>query len=272
MSASIGEVTKRVATGASAPTRMARLRKAVKYGLVRVAGGPLEHVLFEWRRASMGVRTRLGNPYTALYSMDRKLEKYLDFRGGTFIEAGANDGIAQSNTYFLEKKLGWKGLLVEPVPRYFRMCRRARTAITVNNALGPLEKDGEDLEILAGGLMSLPVSVDARFLHGRSVQEHAAFGAREYGARAAQTVRTRIRALSALIDEAGLGKIDFFSLDVEGFELEVLKGLDMSRHRPGLMLIETEQPQEVGAFLGRRYELVEALSHHDFLFRDTGAE
>ena len=140
----------------------------------------LEYVLFYWRLQVMRVKTLLGRPYAALYGMDRKLEHYIGFKGGTFIEAGANDGLAQSNTYFLAKHLGWSGLLVEPVPKYFRMCTRARKARTVNCALGPVEKEGTELEILTGGLMSVPTAVQDRFLHGRSVRDHAAFGAREF--------------------------------------------------------------------------------------------
>lgn len=245
------------------------LRKSVKYMLVRLLGGPLEHVLFNWRLLTMRTKALLGQPYAALYAMDRKLQKYIGFKAGTFIEAGANDGLAQSNTYFLEKKLGWRGVLIEPVPKYYRMCRRARKAMAVNCALGPFEKDGDELEILSGGLMSLPTSVDDKLLHGRSVQEHAAFGAREYGSRAPEIVRTRIRALSKLLDELDIKHIDFFSLDVEGFELEVLKGLDLNRHRPKFMLIETEQLDEVVRFLGPSYTLIDSLSHHDFLFRSV---
>ena len=52
-------------------------------------------------------------------------EKLLNFledlgvRDGVFIEAGANNGVWQSNTYYLEKKLGWHGVLVEPNPQLF---------------------------------------------------------------------------------------------------------------------------------------------------------
>lgn len=248
-------------------------RKSLKFGMSRLLGGSLEQMMFQWRRLSMRVNVWLGRPYTALYGMDRKLEKYLDFRGGTFIEAGANDGIAQSNSYFLENKHGWNGVLVEPVPKYYRMCRRARDVHVVNCGLGPFEKDGEELEILAGGLMSLPVSVDEKLLHGRSVRQHASIGAREFGGVAPELVRTRIRALSNVLDELRIANVDFFSLDVEGFELEVLKGLDLARHAPRYLLIETEQLEAVTEFLGPRYVMIEALSHHDFLFRriDGGA-
>jgi hypothetical protein len=40
-------------------------------------------------------------------------------RGGFFIEAGAHNGVEASNTLYLEKKLGWTGILVEPNPQTF---------------------------------------------------------------------------------------------------------------------------------------------------------
>lgn len=248
-------------------TKAPGFRKSVKFALIRLLGGSVEQMMFHWRRISMRVNVWSGRPYTALYGMDRKLEKHLGFHGGTFIEAGANDGIAQSNSYFLENKYGWKGVLVEPVPKYFRMCRRSRGVHVVNCGLGPFEKDGEEIEILAGGLMSLPVSVDEKLLHGRSVREHASIGAREFGGTAPELVRTRVRALSNVLDELGIQQVDFFSLDVEGFELEVLKGLDFARHGPRYLLIETEQLESVTQYLGTGYTMIEALSHHDFLFK-----
>ena len=58
----------------------------------------------------------------ALHELDRALARILRKRRGVFVEAGANDGIAQSNTYYLERYLGWRGLLIEPIPELFRRC------------------------------------------------------------------------------------------------------------------------------------------------------
>jgi hypothetical protein len=51
-----------------------------------------------------------------------------------------------------------------------------------------------------------------------------------------------MRRLSALIDEAGLQAIDFLKIDVEGAEADVLAGLDFTRHRPRVILIEAIVP------------------------------
>jgi hypothetical protein len=47
--------------------------------------------------------------------MDERLAAMLG-DGGYFVEAGAHDGFTQSNTYLLERRHGWRGLLVEPMP------------------------------------------------------------------------------------------------------------------------------------------------------------
>ena len=60
-------------------------------------------------------RSSSPNHKHALNYIDDKLEKYLDFRNGFFVEAGAYDGVDQSNTYYLEKEKGWNGILIEPI-------------------------------------------------------------------------------------------------------------------------------------------------------------
>ena len=56
---------------------------------------------------------------------------------GFFFEAGANDGIVFSNTAYLERYCGWKGLLVEAVPHKFIACLRNRQAAIVEHAGSP---------------------------------------------------------------------------------------------------------------------------------------
>jgi hypothetical protein len=87
----------------------------------------------------------------ALYAIDRKLERHLNFDGGFFIEAGANDGYAQSNTYYFEKIRGWSGLLIEPVPALAAECRRNRRGPVIEAALAAAARPGEWVELHFGG-------------------------------------------------------------------------------------------------------------------------
>ena len=75
------------------------------------------------------------------------------------------------------------------------------------------------------------------------------------------------RPLSEILDQHGITKVDFFSLDVEGYELEALKGLDFTRHAPRFLLVECRERETMQNFLAAHYEAVAELSHHDVLFR-----
>ena len=93
--------------------------------------------------------------FPALNNIDRVLAKVIGRRDGFFVEAGANDGFTQSNTYALERFLGWTGLLIEPVPWLADLCREFRPRSSVKCcALGPTKANGTTLEVIASDLMS----------------------------------------------------------------------------------------------------------------------
>src|SRR5258708_24678169 len=94
--------------------------------------------------------------YSGPDGLDEKLERYTDWDGGVFAEAGANDGLAQSNTAFFEEFRGWRGLLVEPIPDLAARCRVNRPRSVVENcALVPLAADNGSVAMTYCGLMSV---------------------------------------------------------------------------------------------------------------------
>ena len=207
------------------------------------------------------------NPWTGLNGLDKRLVKYLPSVSGVFVEAGANDGLKQSNTYYLERRRGWKGLLIEPIPRLAERCRQQRPrSLVVNAALVPPQLDGTMISLIDVDLMSI---VSMAQETGLAHDEHVAAGEQVQGVKR-KNVSVRGRTLSNLIDEARLPHVDLLSLDVEGFELQALAGLDLSRHQPCWILVETDKPDEVGNLLGDTYEQVAQLSFHDWLFRRAG--
>ena len=46
--------------------------------------------------------------------LDKKMLQFINYQNGFYIEMGAHDGIINSNTYYYEKNLNWKGILIEP--------------------------------------------------------------------------------------------------------------------------------------------------------------
>jgi hypothetical protein len=84
----------------------------------------------------------------ALNDLDRKLGRYLMRRRGIFVEAGANHAFTQSNPYYLQRFLGWSGLLglmVEAIPALYQRAT-TQTPRVFNCALVPFQNEGEEVE------------------------------------------------------------------------------------------------------------------------------
>lgn len=202
--------------------------------------------------------------HLGLGELDRKLARHLDFRNGTFIEAGANDGLAQSNTYWFEKFRGWRGILIEPIPDVAALCRRNRPRAFVFNAALVGSDATKTIKVAAGGLRGY---VTGNFADAAHEKIHREIAASDLGLTNLIDINVPARTLASILNEVQLGQIDLFSLDVEGYELEVFKGMDVEKNRPRYLCVETLGPDVICAALNGHYEVVEQLSDHDFLFR-----
>jgi FkbM family methyltransferase len=215
----------------------------------------------------------LRRQYFGLNHLDQKMEAFLDFDRGFFVELGANDGVAQSNTLYFEKYRGWRGVLIEPSQMNFFKCRANRAPetksycaacvpfgyterfvpVTYANLMSVSEMPGSDLPDI-----SYHLEKSRQFL--QPYETHFTYGA-------------EARTLNELLIHAGApSRIDFLSLDVEGVEMPVLKGIDHDRFRFRFMLVECRSVASMSTYLESvGYEFQMALSAHDFLYRDARA-
>jgi FkbM family methyltransferase len=152
---------------------------------------------------------------------------------GTYVDVGGGHPVADNVSFHFYLK-GWRGLVVEPQAQLANLYAHVRPRDHAVSCLAGSAEGEIDFHV-----------VDK--LHGFSstVREHAA-GASQFGA-SYQTIRKRVRPLRTLIDEAGLGAIDFLKIDVEGAEQDVLAGMDLARQRPRVLLIEAMQPGSLAA-------------------------
>jgi FkbM family methyltransferase len=200
-------------------------------------------------------------PAPAIFDLDRKLQQYLNFDDGFFIECGANDGYTQSNTYYLEKTKNWHGVLIEGIPDLFKRCVIERPNASVfNYALVASDYAEASVTMHYANLMSM---VDGAMKSAEEQHNHLTEASIDN-----YTVDVPARTLTAVLDEAGVaGQIDFFSLDVEGYELSVLQGLDFTRYKPTYILVEARYFDEVnGLLVDAGYDMIEKLTIHDYLY------
>jgi FkbM family methyltransferase len=201
----------------------------------------------------------------SILNMHGKILKYLPYSDGFFIEVGANNGFNQSNTYYLEKFRSWKGLLIEGIPELYQECLLERPQSKVINCALVSEDFTEPYVTMTySGLTSL---VNGAFQNHEQEQIHLQKGAMAQGYLSCYQIEVPARTLTSILDEYGVKEIDFFSLDVEGFELSVLQGLDFNKYRPKYLLIETSFKKDVDDYLKDYYIEIEQLTVHDYLYQ-----
>jgi FkbM family methyltransferase len=201
--------------------------------------------------------------HLALNELDHKLKKYLDFNNGFFVEAGGNDGLSQSNTYWFENFRNWRGILVEAVPDQAKLCRRNRPLAQVINVALVADVATKSVRIKAACLMAFIPG--ARTAAEEDAHLQAAIQAQSL--KEVPEIKVPATTLAAILAKLDGRQVDFFSLDVEGYEIPVLQGMDPDKHRPRLILVETKDLPGVLAALKGHYQAIDQFSHHDYLLK-----
>jgi FkbM family methyltransferase len=196
----------------------------------------------------------------AFGGIDAKLAQFLPQRGGVFVEAGANDGYTWSNTYYLERWRGWQGVLVEAIPVLADECRALRTRSQVFGC-ALVADDFTDATV------SMTYADLGSIITGTEPELESRLDAIEQDR---YEIEVPARTLTDVLGEAGVGRPDFVSLDLEGHEPSAIRGLDLERFGPDWMLVETlghEGRAGIEAALTDRYECAAQLTAADVLYR-----
>ena len=135
---------------------------------------------------------------------------------GVFLELGGADGLAQSNTYHLERCLGWSGIMLEANPSQMDMLCRNRPGVVSVGGLGVCALPETHLEfavplkkgLSAGAVATLSPEANRSHLRDRR------------GSR----LRLPCAPLSAFLQD--VHHLDYLSLDLEGGEAVALGSID----------------------------------------------
>jgi FkbM family methyltransferase len=147
-------------------------------------------------------------------------------RNGFFVEFGATNGIDLSNTYLLEKRFGWAGILAEPAKCWQSDLARNRKSVIESACVW--HTTGEVLEfnqVDAPELSTLSEFNDAD-IHGQARRTGLTY--------AVPTISLN----DLLAKHNAPSAIDYLSIDTEGSEYEILKGFDFTSYRVSVITCE----------------------------------
>ena len=173
-----------------------------------------------------GIKSQMYQDVFASFIIGNKFDK-------TFLEFGATDGIEFSNSYMLENRLGWKGVLSEPSPQWHESLRRNRkNTKIITQCIWSKSKETLDFFMSDAGVYStLNDFVD---IDKNSMPENTALRKRK-----GKVIPVKTITLNDVIDEH-FNNItpSYISIDTEGSEYEILKSFNFVNYRPKLFTIE----------------------------------
>ena len=147
---------------------------------------------------------------------------------GFYIDVGANDPVEHSVTKAFYER-GWRGISIEPLPSFHEAFEEQRPH-DINLAIAAGASDGEltlyDVPAVRGWASPEQSVAEMHRAEGHEVAE----------------LKVPVRTLVSVCEEHVRGEIHFLKIDVEGFEGEVLRGMDFARWRPWVLVIEATLP------------------------------
>jgi FkbM family methyltransferase len=201
-------------------------------------------------------QTPLGVRGKKLYSQGNEELIVRDFfhdrRDGFFLDVGCAAPVQYSNTYYLEKHLGWSGIAVDALPEYALAWRRKRPRSKFFNYLVTDHADSVEPFFRSEHKGTSSVERPATGPAGRPVK--------------IEEIQVPTTTLTRLLDQQGVTHVDFLSLDIEGHEPPALEGFDIDRFHPALACVEAKPANRerlLKYFAGHGYERIERYLAHD---------
>jgi hypothetical protein len=193
-------------------------KKKLLGDLVRLPGGKGLSAT-EARKIYKSSKSQLGQDLLGLISSGAKHNRF-------FVEFGAADGVALSNSYLLEKEFGWSGILCEPSRSWHEDLKRNRSCIVDTRCV--YSRTGEQISFSENyiGELSGITEFNGDDHHGLLDRTTTSY-----------QVET-ISLLDLLKQHNAPKHIEFLSVDTEGSEFEILNAFDFSQYTFGAICVE----------------------------------
>lgn len=159
----------------------------------------------------------------------------------TFVQIGAHDGKRDDPINRYIKKYKWKGLLVEPVPRYFDDLRKtyrdqsglkfANYAVGKKSGIASIYGVSERAPWWMWQLVRTKDSFSKKVLLRRTWYIP---GLANY----VEEKKVKTAKLGQLLRSYGIGHVNLMVVDTEGYDYEVLKQVEMTKSSPDMILLE----------------------------------
>ncbi len=198
---------------------------------------------------SLGLRTDL-DTYAPKHFSERNEEVIIrhffkDRRNGLFLDVGSYHYRDGSNTYYLEKYLGWSGIAIDANAEFARGYQenRPKTRFFSFFVSDKSDEEADFFIVRDPGHLTKSTAVQS-FVSGRKTEE----------------VKVPTITLNVLLSKLVIKHIDFLSLDIELWEPKALAGFDIDVYKPDLVCVEAHSQV--------RDEVLDYFTRHNYVRLD----
>ena len=166
---------------------------------------------------------------------------------GTYVDIGCWHPIKASNTYFFHLR-NWKGICIDPNPELIPLYEKYRPSdVFINTGVGN-SKEFLNYYMLEESSMN---TFSHEFIVKNDLEQQII-----------KNIKIPLKPLKAILDETlnTTDRLDFFDVDAEGLDLEILKTNDWVKYRPKIIVVESD----VSIKNDIESEIVKYLEHQNY--------
>ncbi len=167
------------------------------------------------------------------FGQDVFVNNFFNKKDGIFVDVGANYPVNGSNTYLLEQN-GWTGLAIEPQENLRNLWANERKTPCLKYVIGTENK-----------MVTFSTGND---------EQHGLAGVSGFNKLTISSKKIELeqRRLDDILNEYNIKDVDYLSIDVEGYEMNVLKSIDFSKTNIKLIGLENDLGFKWLPFIGKR--------------------
>jgi len=181
----------------------------------------------------------MSKKFHSQFGQDEFVNSILNKTNGLFVDVGAHDGVTFNNTLFFERELKWSGINIEPIEEVFnKLVINRPDSININVAAGQNESYEKFLhnkgytEMLSG----LMTGYTNKHLT-RLENELSIFGGES------NIITVQVRTLKNIFNDYNIKHVDYLTIDVEGSEEDVIRGIDFDNVTIDIIGFENNEPE-----------------------------
>ena len=191
------------------------------------------------------------------------LSNYLKNKFFSEIDTGIMVEVGSAGPEFLSQSkpfrdIGWRCICVEPNPKFAQMHR------DVGNEIYEYACSYEDKSDVDFYVVDFSIPNDVTFESFSSLGLEKLESLRDYDKKPNPfTIKVEVKKLDTILEEANVSKVDCVIIDVEGWEIEAMKGFTTSKYRPKIIVLECLHELE------KYHEYMKSISYEFVKFDNT---